>query len=66
MRYIAAFLLLQIGGNANPSAADIKALLKVQDIEVDEARLKNLISELNGKSINDVSILLCCFCVVCS
>lgn len=55
MRYIAAYLLLQIGGNASPSAADIKALLKVQNVEVDESRLDSLISELKGKSIGDVS-----------
>lgn len=28
MRYIAAYLLLQIGGNASPSEADIKTVLE--------------------------------------
>jgi large subunit ribosomal protein LP2 len=54
MRHIAAYLLLQIGGKAEPTAADIKKLLSTVGIEADEDRLKTLISELQGKSINDV------------
>lgn len=54
MRYIAAYLLLQTGGNASPSAADIKKLLDVAGIETDEERLNKLISELSGKDINEV------------
>ncbi|KAF9485497.1 ribosomal protein 60S [Pholiota conissans] len=50
MRNIAAYLLLQTGGNANPTAADVKKLLAVVGIDTDEARLKTLISELEGKS----------------
>ncbi|PPQ68587.1 hypothetical protein CVT25_005430 [Psilocybe cyanescens] len=50
MRNIAAYLLLQAGGNENPTAADIKKLLAVVGIETDEARLDTLISELQGKS----------------
>ena len=51
MRYIAAYLLLQTGGNASPSAADIKKLLSVAGIESDDERLDKLISELKGKVI---------------
>jgi len=54
MRHIAAYLLLQCGGNADPSAADIKKLLGVAGVEADESRLETLISELKGKSIADV------------
>ncbi|KAF5335984.1 hypothetical protein D9611_006288 [Ephemerocybe angulata] len=54
MRYIAAYLLLQTGGNASPSAADIKKLLDVAGIETDEERLSKLISELEGKDINEL------------
>ena len=57
MRHVAAYLLLQIGGNASPSAADIKKLLSTVGIEADDARLDTLISELRGKSINDVSVV---------
>ncbi|KAF4611029.1 hypothetical protein D9613_006846 [Agrocybe pediades] len=50
MRHIAAYLLLQSGGNESPSAADVKKLLAVVGIEADEDRLNTLISELQGKS----------------
>ena len=54
MRYIAAYLLLQIGGNASPSAADIKKVLAAGSVDVDESRLDSLISELEGKDINQL------------
>ena len=57
MRNIAAYLLLQAGGKENPTAADIKTLLAVVGIETDEDRLKLLVSELSGKSVNEVSTL---------
>jgi len=50
MRNIAAYLLLQAGGNESPSAADIKKLLAVVGIDADEDRLNTLVSELQGKS----------------
>ena len=56
MRYIAAYLLLQIGGNASPSADDIKKVLGSVGIESDEERLEKLISELDGKDINEVRL----------
>ena len=60
MRHIAAYLLLQIGGKAEPTAADIKKLLSTVGIEADDDRLKTLISELQGKSINDVRRFVYC------
>lgn len=55
MKHIAAYLLLQTGGNASPSASDIKGLLDTVGIEADQAQLDKLISELEGKDINQVS-----------
>jgi large subunit ribosomal protein LP2 len=55
MRHIAAYLLLQIGGNASPSPSDIKKVLSAVGIEADDDRLNKLISELKGKDINAVS-----------
>lgn len=55
MKHIAAYLLLQTGGNASPSASDIKTLLETVGIEADQAQLDKLISELEGKDINQVS-----------
>lgn len=54
MRHIAAYLLLQIGGNTAPSAADVKKVLGAVGIEADEDRLEKLISELAGKDVNEV------------
>ncbi|RXW23991.1 hypothetical protein EST38_g1874 [Candolleomyces aberdarensis] len=54
MRYIAAYLLLQTGGNASPSAKDIKKLLGTVGIETDDDRLSKLLSELDGKDIGSL------------
>lgn len=54
MRYIAAYLLLKIGGNESPTAADVTKVIQSVGIEVDKARLDSLISELDGKDINAV------------
>ena len=51
MRHIAAYLLLQIGGNASPSAADVGKVLGAVGIEADGERLSTLISELEGKDV---------------
>lgn len=57
MDNIAAYLLLQIGGNASPTSADIKKVFASVGIEADDERLNKLISELKGKDINAVSCL---------
>ena len=54
MRYIAAYLLLQIGGHASPSAADIKKVLGSVGIDADDERLSKLLAELDGKDVNAV------------
>lgn len=56
MKHLAAYLLLGLGGNASPSADDVKAVLESVGIEADQERLDKLISELEGKDINEVSI----------
>jgi len=55
MRYVAAYLLAVLGGNENPSAADIEKILGSVGIDVDQERLTKVISELKGKDINEVS-----------
>lgn len=55
MRHLAAYLLLQIGGNASPTAKDVKAVLASVGIEADDERLDTLIAELDGKDVNAVS-----------
>ncbi|XP_029358023.1 60S acidic ribosomal protein P2 [Echeneis naucrates] len=54
MRYVAAYLLAVLGGNTSPTAKDIKAILGSVGIEADDERLNKVISELNGKDINEV------------
>jgi len=54
MRYIAAYLLLQIGGKANPGASDIKKVLAAGGVDCDQERLDKLISELKDKSIDEL------------
>ena len=54
MKHLAAYLLLGLGGNASPSASDIKEVLDSVGIEADEERLEKLVSELEGKDINEV------------
>ncbi|KAH7002062.1 60s acidic ribosomal protein-domain-containing protein [Ilyonectria destructans] len=54
MKHLAAYLLLGLGGNTSPSAADVKAVLESVGIEADDERLNTLISELKGKDINEL------------
>ncbi|KAM9080290.1 large ribosomal subunit protein P2 isoform X2 [Balaenoptera ricei] len=54
MRYVASYLLAALGGNSSPNAKDIKKILDSVGIEADDDRLNKVISELNGKNIEDV------------
>ncbi|KAK7415416.1 60S acidic ribosomal protein P2 [Neonectria magnoliae] len=54
MKHLAAYLLLGLGGNTSPSAADVKAVLESVGIEADDDRLETLISELKGKDISEL------------
>ncbi|KAH7124037.1 60s acidic ribosomal protein-domain-containing protein [Dendryphion nanum] len=54
MKHLAAYLLLGLGGNTSPSAADVKSVLESVGIEADDERLEKLISELKGKDIQEL------------
>ncbi|PKS11815.1 hypothetical protein jhhlp_001108 [Lomentospora prolificans] len=54
MKHLAAYLLLTIGGNSSPSAKDIGKLLSSVGIEADDDRVEKLLSELDGKDINEL------------
>lgn len=54
MKHLAAYLLLGLGGNTNPSASDITEVLESVGIEADNDRLKKLLSELKGKDLQEV------------
>lgn len=54
MRYVAAYLLARLGGNDNPDASDLKKILESVGAEVDEDKLRHVVSELRGKDIDEV------------
>ncbi|XP_049879019.1 60S acidic ribosomal protein P2-like [Pectinophora gossypiella] len=54
MRYVAAYLLAVLGGKAAPAAADVEKILSSVGIEADAEKLKKVISELSGKTIEDL------------
>merc|ERR1712048_1392463 len=54
MRYVAAYLLAQLGGNDAPDADAIKAILSSVGVDADEEKLGKVISELSGKNIDEV------------
>ncbi|CAL8362759.1 60S acidic ribosomal protein P2 isoform X1 [Gadus morhua] len=54
MRYVAAYLLAALAGNEAPQAKDIQKILESVGIEADDTRMQKVISELDGKSIDEV------------
>ncbi|KAL8474166.1 hypothetical protein ACS0TY_030845 [Phlomoides rotata] len=54
MKIIAAYLLVVLGGNASPSADDLKSILGSVGIEVDEDKLNLLLSQVKSKDITEL------------
>ncbi|KAL1376184.1 hypothetical protein pipiens_004482 [Culex pipiens pipiens] len=54
MRYVAAYLLAVLGGNAAPSNADIEKILSSVGIEADSTRVTKVVNELKGKSVEEL------------
>ncbi|XP_073830094.1 ribosomal protein LP2 [Musca autumnalis] len=54
MRYVAAYMLAVLGGLENPKNADIEKILSSVGIEADGERLTKVVSELNGKSVEEL------------
>lgn len=48
MRYVASYLLAALGGNASPSAKDIKKILDSVGIEADDDRLNKVATPLGS------------------
>lgn len=46
MRYVASYLLAALGGNASPSAKDIKKILDSVGIEADDDRLNKVAARM--------------------
>ena len=54
MKYIAAYALLLVGGNAAPSQDDVKAVITAAGGEADEEKVSKLFADLEGKDINEL------------
>ncbi|KAH9660051.1 60s acidic ribosomal protein p2 [Citrus sinensis] len=54
MKVIAAYLLAVLGGNAKPSADDLKNILGSVGAEADDERIEFLLSEVKGKDITEL------------
>ena len=55
MRYVAAYLLATLGGNASPSENDLKKILESVGVGYDANRASTVVKQLKGKSLPDVS-----------
>lgn len=56
MKHLAAYLLLVAGGNASPSADELKSLLSSVGVEVDQSRVSALLKAMEGKTAAEVCI----------
>ncbi len=54
MRHVAAYLLAALGGNENPSAKDIKAILSSVGVEADDKALDLVVNSLKGKNLEEL------------
>ncbi|EDQ89386.1 uncharacterized protein MONBRDRAFT_37099 [Monosiga brevicollis MX1] len=54
MRYVAAYLLAALGGNAKPSAADLKKIFESVGVSVDDEQLNTVISQLADKELEEL------------
>ncbi|KAF7995143.1 hypothetical protein HCN44_004615 [Aphidius gifuensis] len=54
MRFVAAYLLAVLGGNASPAKGDVEKILSSVGIEADDEKLQKVIAELKGKSIEEL------------
>merc|ERR1712127_877370 len=54
MKHIAAFALLVLGGNANPSAADVEKVLKDAGAKPDSDKVASMVTAFEGKDFNEL------------
>ena len=55
MKYVAAYLLLSLGGKQNITEADLSSFLKGIDSEVNEDQVKAVVAALKGQSLSELS-----------
>jgi len=54
MKVIAAYLLLKVGGNDSPTAADVTKVLAAAGVQADSAEVDTLVSGMDGKDIAEL------------
>ena len=54
MKHIAAFALLVLGGNENPSAADVEKVLKDAGVKADSDKIEKMIAAFDGKNFHEL------------
>ncbi len=54
MKHIAAYALLVLGGNANPTADDVEKVLKAAGAKSDSAKVAQLVEALKGKKFHEL------------
>ncbi|CAN6444758.1 unnamed protein product [Victoria cruziana] len=54
MKIVAAYLLAVLGGNANPSAGDLRSILGSVGAEAEADRIDFLLSEVQGKDVTEL------------
>ena len=54
MKHIAAFALLVLGGNENPTAADVEKLLKAAGVSPDSDKIEKMIASFEGKPFHEM------------
>ncbi|KAI6225768.1 CRAL-TRIO domain-containing protein [Aphelenchoides besseyi] len=54
MKYVAAYLLANLGGNANPSTGDLESILGSVGAEFEKENAETVVKLLNGKEIDEV------------
>lgn len=54
MKYLGAYMLAVMGGNASPDADAIKKILDSAGIDADKATLDKVLAELSGKDVFEV------------
>lgn len=54
MKYIAAYVLLVLGGNSSPSLEDVTDVLAAVGVQADAQQLSLLMNDLHGKDIHEL------------
>lgn len=58
MKYLAAYLMLYLGGNEKPQAADVKKVLSSVGAEADDQEVERLITSMEGQVSTTSYILM--------